>query len=216
MRAARKTGRFGKRSPSKSATVSGLASSIPGRVASLALPLVVAVAVAVAVAASPAPVSAQDGAGPDPMEVELWQQLEILVVSVLDDDTAALDQATCLADLVQVQLEREEALGLVPDAFEATLVEARRAQARERATTYVLELIETGDQVEAIDISRIQAFDASEPTESLATEGPRSLPITASGIIGVDLLDLPRRIDLSVYRLGADRWCFDPLSMPGE
>ncbi|MEO1086951.1 MAG: hypothetical protein AAFY88_22170 [Acidobacteriota bacterium] len=172
---------------------------------------------AFALVINPAPASAMDGGvEPDPMAAKLWQQLEILVVSVLDDDTAALDQATCLADLVQVQLEREEALGLVPDAFDPTLMEARQAQARKRARTYVLELIETGDQVEAIETSRIQVFDASEPAETLATEGPRSLPITASGILGVDLLDLPRQIDLSVYRLGADRWCFDPLSMPGE
>ncbi|MEM1178274.1 MAG: hypothetical protein AAGM22_08025 [Acidobacteriota bacterium] len=200
MRAARLPRRSGGPSLPAPVTARGLASSIPGRVASLALLLAAALAVAAA------PASAQDGgADPVPMEAELWQQLENLVVSVLDDDSAALDEATCLADLVQVQLQREEALGLVPDAFDSNLVEARRAKARARARAYVLELIETGDQVEAIEISRIQAFDASEPAETLAAQGPRSLPITASGILGVDLLDLPRRIDLSVYRLGADR-----------
>lgn len=189
----------------------GPSSSIPGRAVVLALLLVAALAIA------PSSASAQDGGGePDPMAVELWQRLEILVVSVIDGDNATLDQATCLGDLVHAQLEREQALGLVPDALDPTLVAERQSRARARARAYVLELIETGDQVEAIEISRIREFDGSETGETLVAEGPRALPITAAGILGVDLLDLPRRIDLSVYRLGTDRWCFDPLSMPGE
>ena len=158
--------------------------------------------------------SGQGDGEPDPMAVELWQQLETLVVSVVEGDTVALDQATCLVDLVQSQLDREEALGLVPNAVDPPLVESRRTAARERASAYILDLLAKGDQVVAIEISRIREFDAADIEEVATAEGEPTLPITAAGNLGVELLDLPRMADLSVYRLGADRWCFDPLSMP--
>lgn len=146
-------------------------------------------------------------------ETELLAVVEQLFVGVVDGDDAGLDAATCVGDLVSAQLEREQALGLIADAREPELIGQREDRAREAAQAFVERLLERGQQIEFIDVSRIELLPSEEEgAEMLRGEGEEELEITATGILGLKMLTMQRTVDIEVSRLGA-RWCIDPLSM---
>lgn len=184
------------------------------------LPLVAAVVATFLCALLASPLAAQpvDGpADPDALAAELWERLDLLARSVIEQDTAGLDDAVCLEDLLHARLVREEALGLVVDAADPALVQARRAQVREDVREHVARLIDEGEQVVAIDIGRVDlpGPGAGGEEESLSGEGAEELAITGAGLLGLEMQGLDRSVDLGLFRL-RDRWCFDPFSMASD
>lgn len=159
-----------------------------------------------------APFGAEES-GDDPAVAEVRERVDELFASVVDEDVQAIDEVTCLEDLLTAQLRREEALRLVADAADPVLVEERRGAARAAVVGFVERLLDEGDEIESIDTSRIELFDGGgEVDERLVGESGDEVEITASGVVGVQMAGLPRAVDLGVYRLD-ERWCLDPLSM---
>lgn len=136
-----------------------------------------------------------------------------LVASVGAGDEAGLDDATCLEDVVRARLAREEALGLVPDAQDPTLVAKRKEEARTGVRAFVERLLESGGDVRATDVSRVQLFtNPDEPVETLSAAEGEERAITGSGVLGIEMAESQRMIDVDVLRLD-ERWCLNPLSM---
>ncbi len=159
------------------------------------------------------PLSAAQAATVDETALELRLLVDHLVESVLEDSPAIFDEVTCLDDLLHDQLLREQALGLVPDAEDPVLVEDRKDAARLAAYEFVERLLDKGQQVELVDVSRVELFDVTgEPDEMVSGEEEEDLAITAAGVLGVKMLSSPRPVDIDVRRL-RDRWCLNSLSM---
>lgn len=160
------------------------------------------------------PVPAQESPG-EP-KLELRQRVDLLFASVLGEDAALLDEVTCLDSLLGTQLRREAALGLIPDAADPRLVAERKKAVRDGVIAFVEHLAEEGGQIVAVDDSRLGVFAASnvEGEGIVETDGTET-EITATGLLGLEMTDLERPVDLSVFRLG-DRWCLDPLSIPSS
>lgn len=158
---------------------------------------------------------AQQG-DPEPVP-ELLAGVTALFESVFAEDDRGIDDATCLPELLQAQLDREAALRLIADPAAPDLIAARSQAAREKVVDFVERLFDRGDAVESVDTARIAFTDldtagpVTEPETVADAEGVEQ-EITASGLLGIKMVGLPRAVDVSVYRLG-DRWCVDPLSM---
>jgi len=149
----------------------------------------------------------------DETALELRLLVDQLVESVLLDEVATFDEVTCLEDLLHDQLLREQALGLVPDAEDPVLVDERKRAARSTAYEFIERLLDKGEQIELVDVSRVKFFSSSgEPDEMVLGEGEQDLAITAAGVLGVKMLASPRPVDIDVRRL-RDRWCLNSLSM---
>lgn len=159
-----------------------------------------------------APLPAAEGEE-DPTPAEVRARVDQLLSSVVDGDVAALDEVTCLRDLLHAQLRREEALGLVADAADPALVAEREDAARTAVVAFVDRLLDEGDELAAVDTSRLELFDGGgEEAERLVDASGDEVEITASGVVAVRMMGVEAEVDLGVYRL-ADRWCLDPLSM---
>lgn len=160
-----------------------------------------------------APLGAEES-GDDPTPAEVRERIDQLFESVAAADVPSIDEATCLEDLLQAQLRREEALSLVADAADPVLVEERTSAARGLVVGFVERLLDEGNEIESIDASRVALVDeGDEEGERLVAEsGEDEIEITASGVVGVKMVSLAQEVDLGVYRL-EDRWCLDPLSM---
>ncbi len=151
----------------------------------------------------------------DALAEELWNRLDLLVSSVLDGNAAGLDDALCLDDVVHARLSREAALGLIPSADDPTLVADRREKLRQSVRRYVVDLLDRGGQIDAIDIARVQLSEENPDNvaggENLDGED-EPLPITGSGLLAVEMQAFDRDIDLSLLHIRS-RWCFDPFTM---
>ena len=159
-----------------------------------------------------APLRAEES-GDDPTPAEVRERVDLLFAAVADGDLPGIDEATCLEDILAARLRREEALSLVADADDPVLVDERMAAAREAVVGFVDRLLDESDQIDSIDTSRIELFDAGgEQGEMLVGTSGDEVEITASGVVGVRMVGLAGEVDLGVYRL-EDRWCLDPLSM---
>lgn len=157
-------------------------------------------------------VDAQTEAGGGETQVELRILVEGLVGSVRASDDAGVDAATCLNDMVHAQLKREQALGLISNPQEPSLVTERRSAVRAAVYAFVERLLQKGRQVESIDASGIDLFSEEENGEMLLGEGDEELEITAAGVLRVKMLTSERPVDIDVSRL-RDLWCLNPLSM---
>ncbi|MEM9557539.1 MAG: hypothetical protein AAGC60_24985 [Acidobacteriota bacterium] len=169
---------------------------------------------------APAAAQAGPGGGNDPgagdaLAVELGTQLERLLTAVRTGERAVIDELTCLDDLLAARLRREEALGLLRDAGDPSVVETRRRAARADLVVSFGDLLARGGRVVAVDASRVEVLDGPEAVadEDLPVAGDQRRTITGTGLLGVELARLQRPIDLGVQRLDA-RWCIDPLSLP--
>lgn len=150
------------------------------------------------------------------IDVTLRAALDQLVEGVQARDDGRVDTTTCLDILAPTLLQRQAQLGLVSDAENPLMLEQFRQKYRDAVYTLFDDLLSRGQQVEAIETSRIEVRSpGDEENETLSiSENPNALvsEITASGVLGVKLLTLKNPIDIDVSQIN-DRWCLNPVSV---